>query len=369
MESVGRTSRAGPVEYCTFQLDDNSLKPLATLKAKVIAYPVRTDVAKPYDPDERMCEDRKLARKLRRRRLLRVTSTLGLIKIRVALTDIKSVGAEVLQQACILSELAYHSPEMVQVNSLFLNAKKHALQGFPVVVSGTESTDPQAVLWRFTDTSDLYIAFRGQHDLDKVYYSLGIGEKSSIADSSETVHSSFLKTFMELEPTLRPVIEAELNSVTRIILTGHGLGGAIATIAAPFIAELFPDEQVQCYTFGSPMVGGRDFNDWFKQKVNRAVRIVCSSDPVPYLPLGREDFKHPVDAVCITRSGFCEAWSSNVKPSPEVLDGIERIDFDEWRWQQSCQKYKRRISEAVSRSNRRETSKSFVTPVSKARGA
>ena len=367
--SVGRTAGSGPIEYTTiYRVYGDHFARMPTLKANPVEFPLRSDRPLPFDPDERTFEDRKRARKIKRRRIIRVTSTLGLIKVRLALTDIGSVCPETLKTACLVSELAYHSPESIQQGRRLRELRKVVFDGFPVVISGSEPDDPQVALWLFKDSNDLFIAFRGQHDLYQVYDALGVGDKSTILESPSTVHESFRKTFMDLEPMVRHVMEGELNRVKRIVVTGHGLGGALATIAAPFLSEIFPHETVQCYTFGAPMTGGRDFNVWFDRMVNRAVRIICSSDPIPFLPLGRPDFSHPIDAICITKSGYTETWSSNVKPSPEVLDGIEKVDLDEWRWEQNCHKYRKRVNEAISRSSRGKATKSFIPASARVHG-
>lgn len=46
---------------------------------------------------------------------------------------------------------------------------------------------------------------------------------------------------------------------TRCGLTGHSLGGALATLAAYDIAALWPTMAVSCYTFGAPRTGNRAF--------------------------------------------------------------------------------------------------------------
>ncbi len=42
---------------------------------------------------------------------------------------------------------------------------------------------------------------------------------------------------------------------SRVICTGHSLGGALATLCAPWCAIEYPKADVRCVTFGSPRVG------------------------------------------------------------------------------------------------------------------
>ena len=368
LKSSTPSARDYKTEWNVYRDEKDELKLSTALAAKRISFPIRGDRVEEYDPFQRMEADRKKARRLRRRRLVRVTSGLGLISVRIALTDIGNFDRKALQMSSVLSELVYHSPDVLRDMALMRGIKRRIESGFPVVIAGNEPTDAQASIWLFPDASELYISFRGDHDLDDLYFALGLSERS-VADLTDTVHPSFLATFMEMEPLIRPQVESTLNRIDRIIVTGHGLGAALATLAAPFFAEVFPDEKVDCFTFGGPKVGGRDFSDWFNTRVDRAVRVIASSDPVPYFPLGREDYHHVTDATCITKAGYCESWSINVKPSAALLDGIDRIEFDEFRWQQTSTRYRKRVGAALSRSDHHHTSKSYITVPSKLRGA
>jgi hypothetical protein len=76
-------------------------------------------------------------------------------------------------------------------------------------------------------------------------------------------------------------------------VTGHSLGGALATHAA---AHLIANGiQVDTfYTFGSPRVGDSRFTQWFDTtlKTNSKNRITHGRDPVPHLPFEDWGFIH-----------------------------------------------------------------------------
>jgi len=51
-----------------------------------------------------------------------------------------------------------------------------------------------------------------------------------------------------------------LNAHTKIILTGHSLGGAIATLAASYFVEKgVQPENIEVYTFGAPPLASKGF--------------------------------------------------------------------------------------------------------------
>ena len=71
---------------------------------------------------------------------------------------------------------------------------------------------------------------------------------------------------------------------TRVICTGHSLGGAVATLAATWAALQWPRADVRAVTFGSPKVGNRKFIRAFQSLVGTRIRAVMAGDPIPALP-------------------------------------------------------------------------------------
>lgn len=67
-----------------------------------------------------------------------------------------------------------------------------------------------------------------------------------------------------------------------LVVTGHSLGGAVATIAA---AHLRADGYVcDLYTYGSPRVGNQGFVDFLDAQEGSEYRITHYDDPVPRVP-------------------------------------------------------------------------------------
>ncbi|WP_028550087.1 lipase family protein [Paenibacillus sp. UNC451MF] len=67
-------------------------------------------------------------------------------------------------------------------------------------------------------------------------------------------------------------------------ITGHSLGGAVATLCAMDVAMNSPFSNPLLVTFGSPKVGNAKFRTAFSGKIRRSVRVVNASDLVPVLP-------------------------------------------------------------------------------------
>jgi len=85
------------------------------------------------------------------------------------------------------------------------------------------------------------------------------------------------------------------KKIKKILISGHSLGGAMATLAAMDIAQHWPFEgpiNIGLYTTGSPKVGDREFKINFEKillenqngSLGEVFRIFNVSDPIPNLP-------------------------------------------------------------------------------------
>ena len=73
------------------------------------------------------------------------------------------------------------------------------------------------------------------------------------------------------------------NPQSRVVVTGHSLGGAIAAIAAAEIRKL--GVPADLYTFGSPRIAGRKLSDFITtQNAGGNFRLTHLSDLVPKFP-------------------------------------------------------------------------------------
>lgn len=65
-----------------------------------------------------------------------------------------------------------------------------------------------------------------------------------------------------------------------LVLTGHSMGGAVATLLATRLADLgFPKERLKVITFGAPAIGNKQYNELYANKIDM-LRITNSKDPV-----------------------------------------------------------------------------------------
>jgi len=104
-------------------------------------------------------------------------------------------------------------------------------------------------------------------------------------------HRGFLTGFQQLKAGVIKALSDERNAHpdAPVIVTGHSLGGALATVAAADLSLNHQDashrdwENLHVWTFGSPRV----FNKAAAEAVSNAVeihRVVSRGDPVPHFP-------------------------------------------------------------------------------------
>ncbi|XP_075523826.1 uncharacterized protein LOC142556286 isoform X1 [Primulina tabacum] len=168
------------------------------------------------------------------------------------------------------------------------------------------STDTQVAIWRDPRTKRLVIAFRGTEqtrwkDLltDLMLVPAGLNPERIGGDFKQEVqvHSGFLGAYDSVRTRLISLIKQaigyrgdslEMLPKWHIYVTGHSLGGALATLLA---LELSSSQLSKCgaisvtmYNFGSPRVGNKRFAEIYNEKVKDSWRVVNHRDIIPTVP-------------------------------------------------------------------------------------
>jgi triacylglycerol lipase len=114
------------------------------------------------------------------------------------------------------------------------------------------------------------------------------------SSSGALMHRGFVQAYFSVRKTIHDFIDArDLSTVT---VTGHSLGGALATLCAIDVQYNFSRKvAVDIYTFGAPKVGNSGFRDSFHHRVPDSFRFVNGMDIVPELPRWWQGYRH-VDA-------------------------------------------------------------------------
>jgi pimeloyl-ACP methyl ester carboxylesterase len=104
------------------------------------------------------------------------------------------------------------------------------------------------------------------------------------------VHSGFFKSWSAVKSEV--VAAVRKLPVSKVVVTGHSLGAALAQLAAVDLQrENFATTLVD---FGQPRVGNKAFADYAQKLLDgRSWRTVNEADPVPHVPMEFLDFQHP----------------------------------------------------------------------------
>lgn len=84
------------------------------------------------------------------------------------------------------------------------------------------------------------------------------------------------------------------HPTAKVLVTGHSLGAAIATLAAIEIREQINPTTLRFYTFGSPRVGNQEFSDYVMKYFDDGYysRVTHFDDGVVHAPLKSMGFNH-----------------------------------------------------------------------------
>ncbi len=99
---------------------------------------------------------------------------------------------------------------------------------------------------------------------------------SSGGEQLGKVHKGFNEAFLSVSDRIDELLKGDED--LPLFITGHSLGGALATLATWYRSG---ESLAACYTFGAPRVGDAGLMDRFRTPI---YRIVNGIDPVPFVP-------------------------------------------------------------------------------------
>jgi predicted lipase len=149
----------------------------------------------------------------------------------------------------------------------------------------SKKTDTQCYV--FAENDITYIVFRGtEKKFRDIFTDLWAFKKELPFKNKKgiRVHRGFLDAYMSVRDEILTKV-LELNS-KRIIITGHSLGGALATLCGVDLQKnsIVHWHNLHLATFGSPKVGNRKFKKSFNNRVFSYDRYVNRLDLVPLMP-------------------------------------------------------------------------------------
>jgi hypothetical protein len=187
-----------------------------------------------------------------------------------------------------------------------MNASPDASQG-KLLATARNASSNLHFGWICVDLANqtLVIAFRGTeffHDwLDNFDF---IPSPYAPIPGRGTVHMGFQLVYSSVRNNVRNIVAAQASKCSKLFITGHSLGGAMAALSAPdLLNDVAANLAPTMYTFAEPRVGHSDYTSFFDTHVNICYRITNVWDVVPYLPPVLAGYRHEGNDLSID-SGF-----------------------------------------------------------------
>jgi predicted lipase len=110
--------------------------------------------------------------------------------------------------------------------------------------------------------------------------------------------------FNEAYAAVRAGITAMLPPGCKIIIAGHSLGGALATLCAADLDASHAGRITNVFTYGAPRCGnGRFVGEYSTNLAILTARIVNAGDPIPHIPWLFGCYRHVDTQVYLPREG------------------------------------------------------------------
>ncbi len=182
------------------------------------------------------------------------------------LMDIKALST-------LIEHFGYDAEEekkKLEENVAFLNLR---------LIETFDNEGTQAIL--LEDETYLFLGFRGTEPTSVKDIKSDVNAITKTCGTGGKVHSGFDEAFGQTAVAIQEALDQAEYKDKPLFITGHSLGGALATIAAKKLTH--KGGIAACYTFGSPRVGNVEWATGIKVPIYRVVNAV---DPVTMMPLG-----------------------------------------------------------------------------------
>jgi hypothetical protein len=103
------------------------------------------------------------------------------------------------------------------------------------------------------------------------------------------VHAGYSEAYARIKGDIEDAVRREMDTTatakTKIVICGHSLGGALATLCAASLAKEYGGEcEIECVTFGQPRVGDTEFCESLDAQSLHYARVVHGGDLFARVP-------------------------------------------------------------------------------------
>jgi triacylglycerol lipase len=161
--------------------------------------------------------------------------------------------------------------------------------GFRLVTTftGTALLDPEPIGYIIESDLEAVLVFRGTATPEEWLRDLEFRQVDyEFVPLAGKTHAGFTAIYQSARERILNAIR-RVNSWKQLLITGHSLGGALATLAALDLAVNTPFAAPVMINFGSPRVGDPEFANVYNDTIRNSLRMVNLFDPVPRVPFER----------------------------------------------------------------------------------
>lgn len=206
---------------------------------------------------------------------------------------------------CILSKLAYSYEDTDKIDNIVKNwnikYKVVILETLVYIIFYSAKMD---------STPFIFIVFKGTTNFSEVISDIDFIQIDDSYDIPGKMHRGFHNLILKnnvidsIDNTLKEIIS--LNEKSSIIVTGHSLGAALATIFYAYLLKAWEDiTNIELITFGSPRVGDNDFSKNLNGK-----RYVHGNDIITKLPIFK--YKHLSTLIKLGSNYSCRVFTDHL---------------------------------------------------------
>lgn len=142
----------------------------------------------------------------------------------------------------------------------------------------------------------IVLAFRGSRSIANWKANLSFNRRPSDLCPRCNVHVGFWDSWVEIRERVKGKVLSAIHAHPnyRFVITGHSLGGAVATLAAGEFRKMNSRlaNITELFTFGSPRVGNGHTAAFLTDQSPFSYRITSMSDPIPREPGHILGFSH-----------------------------------------------------------------------------
>lgn len=149
------------------------------------------------------------------------------------------------------------------------------------LITTFDANGTQAIL--ISSNKAITLAFRGTEATSVKDIKSDLRATTTKCDSGGNIHSGFKDAFEQVEREIQKTLNKQEFAHKPLFITGHSLGGALATIAAKKLKHAAGI--AACYTFGAPRVGDEE---WISNIKTPLYRVVNAADAVTMMPPGSD---------------------------------------------------------------------------------